>query len=248
MALIELGTAGWISLCWLECVHSDGQKLEFGRLEALLPLGLDKTQAGFVEEASECAIIPAIPVLSATSSSSCWQQRKTDLVTELSTSSNSSSPVVLLFSLTTIKPPSGFSAALHRCRNATSCSSVRCTTHHWIQMRSYCTPAAACQSSSPMLKMLRTPGLPCSAAVNLAMGSMTSTSRAMPSRRRPSVTRPMLWDSQSVGSSKIQGILKSKESLTQPRPPVRARPRAGPPGTRHPAWRGSCASPGGRPC
>ena len=115
----------------------------------------------------------------------------TYLVTLLSTLSNRSLSAVLLFSLSTITPLS-FNTDMHLLKNRISCTSVKCPTHHCTQTRSYCTPSVGCQSSSPMLKMLRTPDFPRSPAVNLAMGSMTSTCVAMPSRRRPSVTLPML--------------------------------------------------------
>lgn len=116
----------------------------------------------------------------------------TYLVTLLSVLSKTSVALVLRFSLTTIRPVAGFKTVLQSVRNRTSCSSVRWPRHHCAQTRSYSWPATGCHSSRPTLKMARTPGLPCSAAVNLAMGSTTSTCSET-RRSRPSVTLPILF-------------------------------------------------------
>lgn len=145
-------------------------------------------------------------------------------------------PLVLRFSFTTIRPLSSRSTSPHRRRYCTSCSSVRWPRHHWFHIRSYATPAGGCHSSSPTLKMLRTPRRAFSFDVNFAIGSTTSTCSAT-SRRRPSVMRPMLQSSSvALRSNPRQARIccrerqvehpcvkeKERRLATYPAPPSRA--------------------------
>merc|ERR1719495_2984561 len=57
-------------------------------------------------------------------------------VTELSSSSLSTSPLEVTFSLTTRKPP-GLRPLMQRTKKASKCSSVRCPRTHWHHMTSY---------------------------------------------------------------------------------------------------------------
>lgn len=76
-----------------------------------LQLSLCDFQPGLLEQYSELALFPTVVSKHGFS----WVQFP-HLVTLLSTGSKASEPLVLKFSLITMKPPSGLSVALHRSR------------------------------------------------------------------------------------------------------------------------------------
>ena len=122
------------------------------------------------------------------------KKTKTYLVTLLSSSSNTSSPLVLRFSLITTNPssPRRLMASPHRFRYPTSWASVKCPTHHCVHTKSYPSPSlGGVHSSNPQLYTFRTQGARSrKPEVNLATGSMTSMVSAR-EVKRPVVMRPI---------------------------------------------------------